>query len=163
FADGRVMRFDSDARIYVNGREVMVNEVRPGTVVVLTSAVPVAPGPRSVERITGTVAAIDPNAKTITVTDGRIIQFNPNTRLIVNGREVGINEIRPGLVVATAPATAPSTVVVPGPAQVTAAPGTVTTRPAYPVEVRGVIASVDQQNGTITLQDGRVFRLSDRG
>ncbi|PWU18596.1 MAG: hypothetical protein C5B48_14605 [Candidatus Rokuibacteriota bacterium] len=156
FTDGRVVQFDPGARIFVNGREVTYSDVRPGTVVVMTSAVPTQP----VARVTGTIAAIDPVAKTVTFTDGRMVQFEPNSRMFVNGREVTFAELKPGVLVVMAPAT-PSTAVVPGPPQVTAAPPTVYPRPYTLVDASGVVASVDRQNGIITLQDGRMLRVTD--
>jgi hypothetical protein len=118
FTDGRVMQFDSDAKIFVNGREVTPADVTPGAVVLVTSAVPVVP---PTERITGTVAAIDPFAKTVTFTDGRVVQFNSSSRIFVNGREVVADEGRPGVVVTMATSTAGT--VVPGSMQAAATPG----------------------------------------
>jgi hypothetical protein len=161
FTDGRVVQFDPNAKIFVNGREVTVNEVRPGTVVMMTTPVPAYP--QTAARVTGTVAAIDPVAKTVTFTDGRVVQFDPNSRMFVNGKEVTVSEVRPGVVVVMTPTGSASTAVYPGPPQPAATPGTTWQRSYSLVDASGRVANVDRQNGIITLQDGRMLRVTNEG
>jgi hypothetical protein len=124
----------------------------------------------------GTVAYVDVVANTITFTDGRIVHFDPRSRILVNGKEVTLGEVRPGSLVVLMPAgstmaaapatittspsgtvtTVPSTAVVPGPRVPAAA--TVSTHP--PVDLSGRVASVDPSTGLITFQDGRMVRVS---
>jgi hypothetical protein len=130
-------------------------------------------------RIEGTVAAIDPVAKTVTFTDGRVVRFDPNSRIFVNGREVTYSEVRPGVVVVMTPAAAPpatvvvpgspapapppAAVIVPGPPQQAMAPSTAWPRSYSFVDANGVVADVDRANGIITFQDGRMVRISSDG
>jgi Cu/Ag efflux protein CusF len=151
FTDGRVVQFEPNARIFVNGREVTVNQVRPGAVIVMTTPAK----PSASTRITGTVAAIDPTAKTVTFTDGRVVQLDPSARMFINGQEVTFNDIKPGVAVAMAPP-----VVTPGPPHPAAVPSTTLYRSQPLVDASGTVASVDRQNGIITLQDGRMLRVT---
>jgi hypothetical protein len=98
--------------------------------------------------ITGTVSGIDAATRTIYFTNGTVVQLPPGSVVTVNGRQVAFEALTPGSN-ATVASTAPSM-------------GTVVQSPRSPSDVAGTVARVDRQNGLITLQDGRVIRLSDR-
>jgi Cu/Ag efflux protein CusF len=103
----------------------------------------------------GVVQRVDARSGMVYFADGRTIRIDPGSRLFVDGREVQLADVQPGwtLVVPAETATAPSVVVAPA----------ATTRPSRtPVDATGVVARVDPQSGTITLQDGRVLHATGR-
>jgi hypothetical protein len=158
FTDGRIVQLEPNSKIFVNGREMPLAELQPGVVITTPVVGNAAP---TVTAIGGTVASVDPVAKTIRFTDGRIVQLDPRSRIFINGREVTFGEVRPGVVVTmNSPAPSTSVTVVPGPTQQTAV---ALPRSPSPVDVSGTIASFDRQTGIITLQDGRMVRLSNDG
>jgi hypothetical protein len=170
FTDGRVMTVEPASKILVDGREVAVTEVRPGSVIVLMppSGVPgavVPPAPRATPysatagSVKGTVQYVDPAAKTIIFNDGTLVQLEPNSRIFVNGKEVALAELRPGAA-AVLSSPAPAVRPIPAPSPAVAPPASLS-RSASPVEVSGTVASVDRQNGLITFRDGRVVRASE--
>jgi Cu/Ag efflux protein CusF len=117
-----------------------------------------------VAEIKGTVQRVDAPNGMIYFTDGRTMRLEPGTRLYVGNREVRLADVQPGWVLSTSPATvAPGTIVVqpsaPPPVAVSPAPRAVA--PAGPsVDATGVVASVDSRTGMITLQDGRIVRVT---
>lgn len=157
FTDGRLVQLESNSKIFVNGREVPFSELRPGVIVTTPVVGTVTP---STGVMSGTVSYVDPVAKTITFTDGRVVQFDPRSRIFINGREVTFGDVRPGVVVMLNPSASSSTVVLPGPTQQTAV---AVPRAAAPVDVSGTIASIDRRSGILTLHDGRMLRLSEQG
>jgi hypothetical protein len=193
FTDGRIVHYDPRMVVLVDGRAVQLTEIRPGSAIVMAppASVPVA----VTDRIEGTVAAIDPVTRTVTLTDGRVLQYDPRSRVYVGNREVALTEVRPGsvilmmpggpstssTVVTPVPGATSSTVVVPGGTSSTvvvpgATAGTIVTpgptqqamaqppqalRTHPPIEAMGTIASVDRLNGIVTLQDGRMLRVTD--
>ena len=125
--------------------------------------------------IRGTVQRVDVTSGIVYLTDGRAVRVDPGTRLYADGREVRLADIKPGWTFVSSNAVAaPGAVATPG----AVAPGTVVTQPVTPpaqstasstamaapgsarVDATGVVASVDPRSGTITLQDGRVVRMS---
>jgi len=99
--------------------------------------------------ITGTVAYVDAANRTIHLTDGRALRVAPGALITVDGREFPIDALRPGATVTVA-AAAP------------AAP-TLSTPPGHPpIDASGTVASVDRQNGIITLKDGRMLKMTDQ-
>src|SRR5438045_4172520 len=74
----------------------------------------------------GTVAYVDIRANTITFTDGRIVHFDPRSKILVNGKEVVLGEVKPGSMVVLVPGTAGTVVTAP---PVVATPPTVTVSP----------------------------------
>jgi hypothetical protein len=130
--------------------------------------------------IRGVVQRVDLLNRTVYFTDDRSVTLDPGARLFVGNREVKLIDVQPGwtllLLPATAAAPAPPDTTVAQPTApaaptvssapaapiVTSAP-TATTAPAYPpIDATGVVAQVDRQTGTITLQDGRVLRATGR-
>jgi len=122
----------------------------------------------------GTVAYVDLKANTITFTDGRIVHFDPRSRIIVNGKEVTLGEVRPGAMGVLMPGASTPVVAAPAPATITTAPAPSTTTvvpgPSVPaaatarsysgIEVSGKVAAVDAATGIVTFQDGRMVRIS---
>jgi len=134
-------------------------------------------GDAQTAEIRGTVQRVDVTSGIVYLTDGRAVRIDPGTRLYAGGREVRLADIQPGWTfVSSNAAAAPGTVATPG----AVPPGTVVTQPVTPsaaqssttgytamatpgsarVDATGVVASVDPRSGTITLQDGRVVRMS---
>ncbi len=107
--------------------------------------------------ISGTVKAVDRQANVVEFTDGRIVHLSPGREVISGGQRVTIETVRPG-----------STVIVRGPGasqtqvQPPAAGGGAVGATHPPVDASGVVASVDRQNRTITLQDGRTLKITDQ-
>jgi hypothetical protein len=109
-----------------------------------------------ISEIKGTVQRVDVPTATIYFTDGRTMRLEPGTRLYVGNREVRLADVEPGWVLVTAgPTVATGTIVV----QPTAPPRAVAP-PAPSVDATGTVASVDPRMGMITLQDGRVLRMT---
>lgn len=101
----------------------------------------------------GTVQRVDTLTRTIYFTDGRTLRLDPTTRLYVGNREVRLTDVQPGWILATAgPTVAPGTVV----AQPIAPSGA----PVSAVDATGIVGQVDPRTGTITLQDGRIVRVT---
>ena len=100
----------------------------------------------------GTVQRVDAQTGSVYFTDGRTLRLEPSTRLYVDGREVRLADVQPGW-----------TLVTSGP---TVAPGTVVVQPIAPspvlsgVDATGIVGQVDARTGTITLQDGRIVRVT---
>jgi hypothetical protein len=110
FRDGTIVQLEPDSRIFIDGREVALSEVRPGATIVMSSAPPasgavvaapsapavVAPLPRAtaVPSVRGTVAAVDPQ---IVLSDGTVVAVDPSTQVqIAGGKAVAIRDLRPG-------------------------------------------------------------------
>src|SRR5262249_34587951 len=105
----------------------------------------------------GTVQRVDAQTGMVYFTDGRTLRLEPGTRLYVGSREVRLADVQPGWTLVTSgPALAPGTVI----AQPIAAPSALTS-PALPgVDATGIVSQVDPRTGTITLQDGRIVRVT---
>ena len=100
--------------------------------------------------VTGTVAYVDAATQTIHLTDGRSLRLAPGALITVDGRQFPIEAIRPGAIVTVAPVSSPAS-------------PTVSTTPAHPpIDASGTVARVDRLNGIITLQDGRMLRMTDQ-
>jgi hypothetical protein len=126
--------------------------------------------------VRGVVQRVDVANRTVYFTDNRTVTLDPGARLFVGNREVQLADVQPGwtllLLPATAAAPAPAPTVSQSPAPT--APPIVAQPPAPPVSVMpvppgypaidatGVVAQVDRQSGTITLQDGRVLHVTGR-
>src|SRR5205085_9955462 len=109
-------------------------------------------------------------------TDGRIVHFDPKSKILVAGKEVTLGEVRPGSMVALVPgasttaATAPSVVASPPTVTMSPPPATITQGASVPassavrspaaVDVSGRVASVDPATSIVTFQDGRMVRVS---
>ncbi|HEY7519313.1 MAG TPA: hypothetical protein VIE36_13545 [Methylomirabilota bacterium] len=99
--------------------------------------------------VTGTIAYIDAATRTIHLTDGRSLRVGPGALISVDGREFPFEALRPGATVSVA--------------SVSPASPTVSTPPGHPpIDASGTVARVDRHNGIITLQDGRMLKLTDR-
>jgi hypothetical protein len=125
----------------------------------------------------GTVAYVDLGANTITFTDGRIVHFDPRSRILVNGKQVTLGEVRPGSLVVLMPSagtvtTGPSTITTaPSSTTITTAPSTTTIVPGAsvpaaatvrthpPIDLSGKVVAADAATGVITFQDGRMVRV----
>ena len=99
--------------------------------------------------VTGTVAYIDAATQTIHLTDGRSLRVGPGALISVDGRQLPIEAIRPGATVTVVP-------VSPAPAIVSTPAG------QPPIDASGTVASIDRVNGIITLQDGRMLKMTDQ-
>jgi hypothetical protein len=110
-----------------------------------------------VSEIKGTVQRVDVPTGTIYFTDGRIMKLEPGSKIHVGNREMRLADVEPGWILITSgPTVAPGSVVV---QTATAAP-TLTTPATTGVDATGVVASVDARTGMVTLQDGRVIRVT---
>lgn len=99
--------------------------------------------------VTGTVAYIDAATRTIYLTDGRSLRVAPGALITVDGREFPIEALRPGATVTVA--------------SVSPASPTVSTPLGHPpIDASGTVARIDRHNGIITLQDGRMLKMTDQ-
>jgi hypothetical protein len=99
--------------------------------------------------VTGTVAYVDAATRTIHLTDGRSLRVAPGALITVDGREFPIEALRPGATVTVASASP--------------ALPTLSTPPGHPpIDASGTVASIDRNNGVITLQDGRMLKMTDQ-
>jgi hypothetical protein len=99
--------------------------------------------------VTGTVAYIDSATRTIHLTDGRSLRVAPGALISVDGREFPLEALRPGATVTVASASP-------------ALPTVSTPAGHPPIDASGTVARVDRQNGIITLQDGRMLKMTDQ-
>jgi hypothetical protein len=99
--------------------------------------------------VTGTVAYVDAANRTIHLTDGRSLRVAPGALINVDGRQFPIEALRPGATVTVASASPVSP--------------TVSTPPGHPpIDASGTIARIDRYNNIITLQDGRMLKMTDQ-
>ena len=99
--------------------------------------------------VTGTVSYIDAGNRTIHLTDGRSVRVAPGALITIDGRESPIEAVRPGATITVASASP--------------ALPTVSTPVAHPpIDASGTVARIDRLNGIITLQDGRMLKMTDQ-
>lgn len=117
--------------------------------------------------VLGRLEHVDPGSRTLHFEDGRIVTLEPGATIWVDGRELPIETLRPGMTVVIAggkPAHARS-----GQAgtstPVTAAPAAGVTRLQEhpPVGAWGTVAQVDPQAGVVVFEDGRSLKVGTRG
>jgi hypothetical protein len=104
------------------------------------------------ESITGRVRSYDPGTRVLTLEDGRILHLEPGATLTVNGQTVTLDRLTPGMGVTVEP--------IPAPGPSAARAGQWVGHPA--IEASGVVTGVDRRNGTVTFQDGRTVKTTDR-
>jgi hypothetical protein len=111
--------------------------------------------------LSGTVRHVDPAARTIEFTDGRIVHVDPRAVITTDGRVVAFEALRPGTaVVVRGPVASGPQTVTPG-TRVVPAPSAGQVAAAHPpIDASGIVLSVDPTNRTIALQDGRLLRLT---
>ena len=155
FTDGRTMRLDPGARLFVGNRQVGLADIEPGWILV-TSGPTVAPGtilvqPTPPSRVvtstpidaTGVVANVDPRTGAITLQDGRVVRVGPGTTV---WQPVAIGSVMPG-----------ASVFVRNGEPLAFQPGTA---PAASRPYRmGTVASVDSSRSRVVLSDGTVVQL----
>jgi len=108
-----------------------------------------------VSEVKGTVQRVDASTGMVYFTDGRTMRLDPNTRIYVGNREVRLSQVEPGWILVTSgPSVAPGSVVVQS-----ATPAPALAQPTG-IDATGIVASVDARTGTVTLQDGRVVRVT---
>jgi Cu/Ag efflux protein CusF len=114
--------------------------------------------------LSGTVKHVDAAARTIEFTDGRIVHVDPRAVITTDGRVVTLETVRPGTaVIVRGPAAAPGAqAVTPGARVVPAPPAGQVTAAHPPIDATGIVLSVDPTSRTVTLQDGRVLRLTSQ-
>ena len=112
--------------------------------------------------IRGVVSYVDPVARTVHFTDGRVVQVPPGSTLTINGQPVLLESVRPGATaVLLPPGTSMTTVTtVTQPLQAAPPPPAVVLPAPSPVSVTGTIARTDPLSQTITFQDGRIVRVA---
>jgi len=104
--------------------------------------------------VKGTVQRVDASTGMVYFTDGRTMRLDPGTRVYVGNREMRLADVEPGWILITSgPTVVPGSVVVQS-----ATPSTLAQ--ATGVDATGIVASVDSRTGTVTLQDGRVVRVT---
>ncbi|MGH7277311.1 MAG: hypothetical protein ACREJG_01335 [Candidatus Rokuibacteriota bacterium] len=102
--------------------------------------------------VSGTVEHVEPGSGIVKFTDGRIVHLSPTMRVWVDGREVALTDVRPGSAVIVRSQAAGTTTV--------QAPASTATHP--PIDAYGAVSRVDKQAKTITFEDGRSLRLTER-
>jgi hypothetical protein len=119
-------------------------------------------GTAQAAEVSGTVQRVDAATRTVYFSDGRVVTLEPGARLYVGEREVPLSDIQPGWVLVTSEPPAVPIVTQPSAALATAVPSppALAAPTAATVNATGVVRQVDAQNGTVTLQDGRVLHVS---
>jgi hypothetical protein len=148
FVDGRMVRLEPGAVIIVNGREVAFDALTPGSNTVVVSR---APATGTVSTLTGhppvdvsgTVVRVDPQSGLITLQDGRMVTLTSQSTV---WQAAGRESIQPGAQIFIQNAQ-PALATVPGPA---------ISRGAR----MGTVASVDEANALIVLNDGTVVGVA---
>jgi preprotein translocase subunit YajC len=117
----------------------------------------------SADTITGTVTHVHPASNIVKFNDGRTIYLEPGATFQVDGRQVSIDDIRPG-----------TRVTVNGGRQGADEQGAAAQQPPMrqgtallpsghpPIDASGTVASFDAQTGVMTFQDGRMVKLGPR-
>jgi len=117
--------------------------------------------------VLGRLEHVDPGSRTLHFADGRIVTLEPGATIWVDGRELPIETLQPGMTVVIAggkPAHARPGQVGPR-APVTAAPaaGAASLQGHPPVDAWGTVAQVDPQAGVVVFEDGRSLKVGTRG
>ena len=158
FTDGRTAHIEPGSTLTVDGRSVSLADVQPGWILIIPavaaaappSVVVAAPAPARPARppvdATGVVSRVDPQAGTIVLEDGRMLQVTDRTTI---WQPVPMTALKPG--------------------------ASVYMRNAEPLDFRpsaspppagsarfqmGTVTGVDAASGRITLSDGSVARLA---
>jgi hypothetical protein len=161
FADGSVVQLQPGTVVTVNGREVALEALTPGSNATVVSTAPsmgpaATPTGQSAGDVAGTVARVDRQNGVITFQDGRAIRLSGQS---VVWQAAPIDAIQPGaqIYVPNAPqpaAMAPQRPVVAAP-PVAVAPQ----RPIDPSVHMGTVRSVDRNNSLIRLNDGTFVKV----
>jgi hypothetical protein len=114
-----------------------------------------------IDDLGGRVTHIDTWARTVAFADGRIVHYDPQWRVLVNGREVAMTDVQPGAVVAVVPSSTSTTAVVPGASQPAMAQGHPRSSTTTTTSAPAVVTSIDRTTQTITLDDGRVVKVTE--
>ncbi|HXH81358.1 MAG TPA: hypothetical protein VNN07_00350 [Candidatus Tectomicrobia bacterium] len=128
----------------------------------LTAAAQQRPGPGNIPTdVLGRLQHIEPQSRTLYFQDGRIVTLEPGATIWVDGREVSIETLRPGMTVVVRdgqPATTAS-----AQAQARRSTQAAQALPSHPpVTASGTVAKVDEDARTVTFQDGRTLKLGPR-
>lgn len=141
--------------------------VLTGVLVLLLASSGWAQLPATGEDVTGTIQYIDLSNNTIHFTDGRIVHLDPNARVMIGGRQVAFDQLQPGTTVVIQRQAASSATAGQRPlssqqpsAQQPSGGRALSTHPA--VDASGRVARIDRQAGTVTFEDGRVLKVTER-
>ena len=148
FEDGRWARIAPGSTLLVDGRRVVLGDVRPGTVIVMQGApqpVAVAPlPPLAPIDANGIVTAVDPASGYVTFQDGRMVRVTDSSRLWQ--QPAGLIAVRPG------------TQLFVQNAQPVAYQMSGATVPAGRY-MMGTVVAVDPAGGMVRLHDGQTVRV----
>jgi len=84
FTDGRIVTLSPHATVWIDGREVPIDSLRNGMAVVIRTAQasPTAPhGKVHRQVMSGTIASVDSQNRTVTFQDGRTLRLGPGARV----------------------------------------------------------------------------------
>jgi hypothetical protein len=109
----------------------------------------------AVTDVTGIVTHVHPASNIVKLNDGRTIYLEPGATFTVDGRQVTIDQIRPGMRVS-----------VNGGREMHGQTQAATTAPNAPahgrVDASGTVAQFDPQTNVITFKDGRMVKLGSQ-
>jgi hypothetical protein len=109
----------------------------------------------------GVVAHVEPSTGLVRLADGRELQLEPGATIWIDGRPVVIGDVKPGSKIIVR--SGAGTVKARSKAAATSAHATMaSSRTHPPVDAIGTVSSVDHQAKTITFEDGRTFKLTER-
>lgn len=161
FTDGRTVVLDPGARALVNGREIAMQSIRPGTNVVVVEPPAAAASPATTSQpyavtapppieASGVVSQVDRQTGMITFQDGRQVQAQPGqTHVWQQGWQPStIASVRPG-----------DRILVQGAEPVGTSSGT-TTWSSSAQHVTGNVARVDRATNTVVLDDGTIIHVT---
>lgn len=122
---------------------------------------------------TGTVTHIDRSTNTVYFSDGRILHLEPGATLTLDGRQIRLDDVKPGTSMrvdrrhpglVSRPQAGAGQMPQPQPGTGQARQqGTAMVLTGHPpVDVTGTVARVDAQSGLITFQDGRTVQVTNQ-
>lgn len=84
FTDGRIVTLSPHATVWIDGREVPIDSLRNGMAVVIRTAQasPASPHGKAHRHVmSGTIASVDSQNRTVTFQDGRTLRLGPGARV----------------------------------------------------------------------------------
>jgi hypothetical protein len=113
--------------------------------------------PAHARSVSGIVQAVDPVAGVVYFKDGRIVHLDPSAQINVNGQQLSLKELRSGHQIEI-----DQTAMQQQTSASQQQPQPLALSPHPPIDAVGIVASVDQQAGTVTLRDGRTLKITDQ-
>jgi hypothetical protein len=156
FADGRWVRLEPGTKLTVDGREIRMEALKPGTsLVVMGPAASLSPTPPPAVALpahppidaSGVVAKVDQQTNVIMFQDGRMLKVTDQTRIWQ--QPASVSSVRPG-----------AQIFVHNAQPIAFQFGTVGSAPADGRYVMGTVVRVDPASSLVALSDGTLVRIT---